>query len=266
MMPSNVHFVKNNIVGKTSKKTVSIDDFLATEATLRKPSSSPTSPQRRHYTKRSRRTSITACYWGEVRNMNLAVVDQFGVKGFPTVVVIPAGAEGAVCDSKMNNLDRLKHFPKSSITVDQTIAEIASQSATHDPLPIYPWSVHPDDPPNLVPGDPLTAVAHATTFSLLASLKRRVFDLGPGQSSFRLLIDASRVDKIINKFDIPADFPALVVMRLGKKMYRPFIGACEEQDVQKWLEDIMGGRIGSWKFEGEIVTRDRFVAASEKTK
>lgn len=65
-------------------------------------------------------------------------------------------------------------------------------------------------------------------------------------------IDAARADKIIDKLDIVRDFPAMVVIHPGKKMYRPFIGAWEEEGVGRWLEDVRGGRVRSWSYEGTI--------------
>lgn len=46
---------------------------------------------------------------GEVRNSELAVVERFGVKNFPTVVVIPAGGEGFVYDGQIK-MAELKEF------------------------------------------------------------------------------------------------------------------------------------------------------------
>ncbi|RUP48150.1 hypothetical protein BC936DRAFT_144899 [Jimgerdemannia flammicorona] len=142
-----------------------------------------------------------------------------------------------------------KHFPKSSITVDPTITEIISQSA----LTISPWSMCPDRPPNLAPGRPVNGRSATTS---LTSLKRRAFDLGPGQSPFRFLwIDVSRADKIISKFDIPADFPRHGCSAPGQEDVQALHRRAGGTEPAEILEDIKGGRIGSWNFESRLGRR-----------
>jgi protein disulfide-isomerase A6 len=65
-------------------------------------------------------------------------------------------------------------------------------------------------------------------------------------------VDANIGKSIVNKFDMSQDYPTLVVVKPTKKVYRPFVGAWNENSIKTWLDIVAAGRFAVWDYKGDF--------------
>lgn len=65
-------------------------------------------------------------------------------------------------------------------------------------------------------------------------------------------IHASQSKDIAHLLQLPEDYPSLFILHPTKQVYRNYVGAFDEKNVQQWLERIQSGTLDAWPYKGDI--------------
>ncbi|KAI8075130.1 hypothetical protein BC940DRAFT_229939 [Gongronella butleri] len=256
MQPSNVRFVKADGSAVSSKKSISIDDFLAkNNETLPKAllftDKSSTAPL---YKALSVDIDSKRLLTGEVKKSEKAVLEQFGVTSFPTLMVLVPGQQDPVVYQGKLKYDLLHDF----------LSEYALPGA-EKPKP-KAKKQRKKKMQELTSTAQLTALCPSTenvicALALVAEgdeaegvdLMKKLNDNASTSPLFRFgWVRSSQARELMNKLDLVDDFPGLVIVHSSKQLYRPFIGAWDEQSVSRWLSQIASGRLSAYPYSGEL--------------
>ncbi|KAG0166587.1 protein disulfide isomerase (PDI) protein [Apophysomyces sp. BC1034] len=257
MQPSNVRFVKGDSSKAKSKKSIVIEDFLATKNT--------TLPKALLFTDKATTTPLykalsvefgdSRMLLGEVKKSEKAVLDMFGIQSFPTLLVISPEAGHVKYEDKLKYqalhafLDshalpkqngekaKPKDEPKAAPSRVEEIGSIALLNRQRDNINVVA----------LVSG-----VEKKETIEMMDSLNQQhgaLFRFG--------WMDESKAGSVIDKLDLVRDFPTLFIIHPGKQLYRPYIGAWDKASISKWLESIGTGKLQAWPYQGELVVSEK---------
>ncbi|KAG1469943.1 hypothetical protein G6F56_002964 [Rhizopus delemar] len=62
-------------------------------------------------------------------------------------------------------------------------------------------------------------------------------------------IHASQSKDIAHLLQLPEDYPSLFILHPTKQVYRNYVGAFDEKNVQQWLERIQSGTLDAWPYK-----------------
>lgn len=66
-------------------------------------------------------------------------------------------------------------------------------------------------------------------------------------------IHAERSSDIIHRLQLVEDYPALVIVNMENKLYRPYVGSFESKNINNWLKR----NYPDWSFTGDLKLSER---------
>ncbi|CAM0136133.1 hypothetical protein VKS41_005474 [Umbelopsis sp. WA50703] len=287
IQPSNVRFVKGDASQVKSKKSISLDNFLETDnSTMPKALLFTDKPTTTPLYKALSVDFVDRMLFGEVKKSVKEAVESFGISNFPTLVVLTPDS-GAVEYSGKLKKNALEEFlnqhalpasekskeknkskvkkEKSKKREDDTFSE--SETAAFDPKVANLNTDKDLDEqclsksgicviavlPAVDPEDEQSPKEQADALHILEEVKRLDHENNGNLSPFLFQwVDANIGKSIVNKFDMSQDYPTLVVVKPTKKVYRPFVGAWNENSIKTWLDIVAAGRFAVWDYKGDL--------------
>ncbi|KAI8884984.1 thioredoxin-domain-containing protein [Backusella circina FSU 941] len=257
MQPSDVKFIKWNERDVKSKKSISYDDFLATK--------NNTLPKSILFTNKPSTTPLYKALSvdfkdrllvGEVKQSEKSILAEYNVDTFPTLLVIHPEQGVIKFEGKLKR-DSLKEFmekyalpgtkqkqssgssekktEKKEVVEIKTDANLSKQCQKTGNSVCVIGLTGDDDKQETV--DVLN--------ELLKGGNPDTFEYG--------WIHAERSSDIIKKLQLVEDYPALIVVNMEKKLYRPYVGSFESKNINNWLKR----NYPDWSFTGDLKLSDR---------
>lgn len=62
--------------------------------------------------------------------------------------------------------------------------------------------------------------------------------------------------KLIQDFKLADVFPALMVLNPNRKVYKPYLGPFDEEGIEKFLKDVVKGRVKSYGYNFNVTLND----------
>lgn len=197
---------------------------------------------------------------GEVKKAEKDIVKAFGIKSYPTLVVL-SPTEGIVQYTGKMKREPLYEFigqyalPKSQTTQKPATGEEAAEKEKkkkESKANVQEIQTTKDFEEQCLKSGKICAVAIVTdddrqeTVSML-----KEFNESSDLFRFSWLKD-SKASSIVEKLDIVADYPTMFILHPSKHLYRPYVGAWDAIAIKQWLDQIASGRVQAWPFEGDL--------------
>ncbi|KAI9025105.1 hypothetical protein CLU79DRAFT_746284 [Phycomyces nitens] len=258
ILPSEVRFVKDNAEKVKSQKSISIDDFLATD--------NSTLPKALLFTDKSATTplykALSADFagrmlMGEVKKSEKDVMEIFGVQSFPTLVVITPENGSIKYDGKLKHEALHEFLNEHALAAEPTKKPQEKKTAEKAPAPLPTVEEFVSDE---VLGKHCLDTGNICVIAILQEDKdetlamfKALNEANSNPPLFRFgWISDSKAAQIMDKLDLVHDFPTLFILHPGKKLYRPYIGAWDQAKIKKWLGDISSGKVSAWPYQGVL--------------
>ncbi|KAG0741012.1 hypothetical protein G6F62_006851 [Rhizopus arrhizus] len=246
--PSNVLFVKWNEKDVKSKKSISLDQFLSTQ--------NETLPKALLFTNKPTTTPLYKALSvdfkdrmlvGEVKESERNIVAEFGIRSFPTLVVL-SPEHGSIQFEGALKREALKSFmeqyalkkgekktervkEKKEKKVEAVESDVIMKRHCLDTNSICVLAI--TDSEN-----------QQETIDILNELKAK-------KDSFEYgWIHASQSSDIIRTLQLPEDYPSLFILHPTKHAYRNYVGAFDKDKIGQWLDGIK--TMDAWPFKGDI--------------
>ncbi|KAL0088345.1 hypothetical protein J3Q64DRAFT_1725209 [Phycomyces blakesleeanus] len=269
VLPSEVRFVKDNAEKVKSQKSISIEDFLAKD--------NSTLPKALLFTDKSATTPLykalsadfaNRMLMGEVKKSEKDVMEIFGVQSFPTLVVITPENGSIKYDGKLKHEALHNFLSKYALAAEPTQKkpqekekekekEKPAKKETQAPAPLPTveeivsdevLGKHCLDTGNIC----VIAIVQEDKDETLAMFKAlNEASSNPPLFRFGWMTDL-KATQIMDKLDLVHDFPTLFILHPGKKLYRPYIGAWDQEKIKRWLGDISSGKVSAWPYKGAL--------------
>ncbi|CAO3625508.1 unnamed protein product [Mucor hiemalis] len=272
--PSNVQFVKWNEKDVKSKKSISLDNFLATK--------NETLPKALLFTNKASTTPLYKALSidfkdrmavGEVKHTEKSIVAEYDIQSFPTLLVISPEDGIVKFDGKLNR-DSLKTFLTKyalpPIDKNAKYAEQEKSSKPSSPKPKKePKKVVAIEDDNIMKNHCLNASGNTIcviavtgeedkqeTVDTLNVLKDKEdkswsFDLQYGW------VHADQAKDIMNTLQLAEDYPTLFILHPNRQLYRNYVGSWSEKNLQQWLNQVGSGRVQAWTFQGTLKVNEK---------
>ncbi|CAO3625800.1 unnamed protein product [Cunninghamella blakesleeana] len=280
LQPSNVRLIKSDPAKVKSKISITLDDFLNTDnSTLPKvilfTDKSTTSPM---YKALSTDFGNGGLLMGEVRKSESAVLNEFGIDQFPTLIVIPPGKSSIVYDGKLkfqplydhlstfalkNNNKKKTDDSNNNNKNEKKVEEPPAKPKVEELLSNDKLKQHCIQPGNVICA--ITIVSNddddkVENIKLLNEINdentNNLFRFG--------WITSEKATDIMKQLDLVEDFPGLFIIHPSKRLYRSYIGAWDKNSIVKWLGQISTGRIQAWSYSDELKISESTTSKNEQ--
>ncbi|KAI8579575.1 hypothetical protein K450DRAFT_241645 [Umbelopsis ramanniana AG] len=281
VQPSNVRFVKGDAADVKSKKSIALDDFLDID--------NSTLPKALLFTDKATTTPLYKALsvdfqdrmlFGEVKSSVKRAVNEFGVNGFPTLIVLTPESGAITYGGKLKHDALYKFLEEHAIPAPSKKKGGNSQkSKTNAEEPIKEAAEEPFDPavprlttqkdlsehcldksgicvigilPTVFKEDERSASEQADAIKVMEGIKKAEHDKNGRLSPFLFQwVESELGQDIVSKFDMSQDYPTLVAVKPNKNLYRPYVGAWSDVSIRAWLDMISNGRLPVWDYKGD---------------
>ncbi|KAI9323354.1 thioredoxin-like protein [Dichotomocladium elegans] len=252
--PSEVRFVKSDASKAKSQKSVSVDEFYATQ--------NETLPKALLFTDKS---STSALYKalsvdfkdrmlvGEVKKAEKALIKEYNVKSYPTLFITSPEAGHVSYEGKMKREALFEFFEKYALPASPTSEEGKKKSK---PAPEKEQVASNEDLEKHCLNSGKICVLAITndeektaTLEVLEALNKASVT---GLYQYSWIPDA-KAPLLIKKLDLVADYPSLVLVHPSKELYRPYVGSWNHDAIARWLGQITSGTLTPWSYQGKLI-------------
>ncbi|KAK9727378.1 hypothetical protein K7432_001910 [Basidiobolus ranarum] len=270
-IPSYVQTISSN---PSKPKVVNLEDFLAQVG--------EDTPKAILFTNKDKTTTLykalsvdyhNRIVLGQVKNTESEIVQRYNVEKFPTLLVFPKGSqsEPVVYDGALKHEALFKFMsqyapskpntktnspPVKTKPFNPEITKIENQAQLKEEClskggfcAIAFLSVEPEYPESVEEFE--------SNLQILKNTKKAQHDKN---SSIQFVwVHALENPQLIKDFDLSSDIPNMVVIKPGKKVYKPFIGGFDESSLDNYLTETSQGkgRFFSYTFDPQLETRQQ---------
>ncbi|KAJ8654702.1 protein disulfide-isomerase domain [Lichtheimia ornata] len=252
--PSQVRFIKADSSKAKSKKSMTMDDFFATEnATL---------PKAVLFTDRSTTSALYKylsveyggrMLLGEVKKSEKALIKQFGINKFPTLFISSPTDGHVAYEGKIERAGLIELMDRSALPAKEKSSTPQKSEQPKDSAKVNKITSDAELDEFCLKTGRICVMAitndeeEESTKSILNDINKT------GSSLYRVAwIPDNKASAMIRHLDLSADLPVLFLVHPSKQLYRPYVGAWDAKAISSWLEKVVRGTISPWPYQGNL--------------
>ncbi|SAM02688.1 hypothetical protein [Absidia glauca] len=246
--PSNVRLIKGDPAKVKSKASISIDDFLETEAMILFTDKPTTTPLYKALS-----VDFGGLWMGEVKKSEKQVLDLFGVQSFPTLLVLKPGEEASVYSGKLKYQPLFDYLSTLAPASSESKKETTPSQAPETPVQTKVEELASDKTlqHHCASGICVVAIVSPEEKDDLKVVHELHDQNTNGLFRFGWMT-SDKASAIVKQLDLVQDYPGLFILHASKQLYRPYVGAWDQKSIARWLDQIASGRVQAFAFSGDL--------------
>ncbi|GES95003.1 disulfide isomerase [Rhizophagus clarus] len=217
---------------------------------------------------------------GEVRQKESQIIERFNITKFPTLIAVDKQTdEPTKYTGEKFNYENLVKFlnkfalPKTKPYTEEKKKEPEIELEPYNPEIINATSQTTLDKECLSKPTGLCVFTflpleiefeesvkeHESNIQILKEVKEKLYK-EYGNSIYLRFLWFNSLDsgskKLVKDFKLADVFPALMVLNPNRKVYKPYLGPFDEEGIEKFLKDVVKGRVKSFEYKFNVTLND----------
>lgn len=193
---------------------------------------------------------------GEVKKAEKDIVKAFGIKSYPTLLILTPTDGVVQYTGKMKREPLYEFLEQYALPVSQakqtSKAEASSEKKEKSKQGIQEIKTTKDFEDHCLKSGKICAIAIVNDDSREETVSMlKEFNKSSDLFQFSWLKD-KKASSIAKKLDLVADYPTMFILHPSKHLYRPYVGAWDAKSIKQWLDQIASGRVQAWPYEADL--------------
>ncbi|CAG8467303.1 9148_t:CDS:2 [Funneliformis mosseae] len=270
-------FVKPISNKNPTKKSLTIEEFLAKDnETMSKAILFTNKDKTTHLYKALSVEFHNRLLLGEVRQQESSIIEEFGIKKFPTLLAINKKTNEISEFTEKYNYENLSKYLNKYALPKNTPNEKKSEKKKEPKVELEPYNPEILDANSQAILDneclskpglciftflPLetefeeSIKEHESNIKILKNVKESLHEELGNSIYLRFLWFNSLESgskKLLKDFKLADVFPVLMILNPNRKVYRPYLGPFDEENIKKFLKEVIKGKGKSFEYDFTI--------------